>query len=92
MVDSITGRQQSKTSQPGKRAIQLAGSADEGSSGWDLIFFVLFAGNGGAVFEPVASAGNGNGLGVVQETIQDRARRGHRTRQCIRSKMERYRT
>jgi len=29
------------------------------------------------VFEPIAPAGNGNRLGVVQETIQDRPSRRH---------------
>jgi hypothetical protein len=38
---------------------------------------VLFAGIGSVVFKPVTPPDNGNGLGVVQETIQDRASRGH---------------
>jgi|GEM_PF-5859287 hypothetical protein len=29
------------------------------------------------VFKPITPLGNGNGLGVVQETIRDRASRGH---------------
>jgi len=44
--------------------------------GFDLFVFVLFSSNGGEVFEPVAPAGNGDGLGMVQETIQDRASGG----------------
>jgi hypothetical protein len=45
--------------------------------GFGLPIFVLLSGNGGVVFESVTPSGNGNGLGVVQETIQDRAGCGH---------------
>ena len=45
--------------------------------GFGLPVFVLFSGNGGEVFEPIAPAGNGNGLGMVQETIQDRSGGGN---------------
>jgi hypothetical protein len=34
-------KQQSKTSRTGKRSVQLAGSAVEGSLGLDLVFLVL---------------------------------------------------
>lgn len=40
-VLSIIGRQHDKTSRTGKRAIQLAGSAVEGSFGLDLVFLFL---------------------------------------------------
>jgi len=43
--------------------------------GFALFIFILFSGNGGVVFKPVAPPGNGNGLGVVQETIQKSHRR-----------------
>src|SRR5664280_3859886 len=39
--------------------------------------FILFSGNRGVVFKPIAPPGNGNRLGMVQETIQDRAGRRH---------------
>jgi hypothetical protein len=39
-------------------------------------YFILFAANDGVVFKPVTPPGNGNRLGAVQETIQDRARCG----------------
>jgi len=66
-------------SRTGKRAIQLAGSAVEGSLDLDLDFLFLssFSGHGGVVFKPVTPPGNGNSLSVVQETIQDRVGGGH---------------
>jgi hypothetical protein len=39
--------------------------------------FYPFSGNGGVVFEPITPPANGNGLVIVQETIQDRASRRH---------------
>jgi hypothetical protein len=38
---------------------------------------VLFSDGGGVVFEPVTPPGNGNSLGMVDETIQDGARSKH---------------
>jgi len=37
--------------------------------GFGLFVFILFSDNGGVVFEPITSASNGDGLGVVQERI-----------------------
>ena len=50
--------------------------------GMDLLFLVLASssGNGGVVFERVTPPGNGNCLGVVQETIQAKCDRGCRAR------------
>jgi len=45
--------------------------------GFGLLVLVLLPGNGGVIFKPIAPAGNGDGLGVVEETIQDRAGGGH---------------
>jgi hypothetical protein len=45
--------------------------------GFGPFVFLLFSGNGGVVFKPATPPGHGNGLGMVQETIQDRASRGH---------------
>ena len=45
--------------------------------GFGLLVFILFSGNGGVVFEPVAPASDGNGLGVMQAAIQDGAGGGH---------------
>jgi hypothetical protein len=72
-------QQRGKTSRTGMRAIQLAGSAVEGSLGLDLLFLFLssFPATARVVFEPIAPPGNGNGLGVVQKTIQNRASGGH---------------
>jgi hypothetical protein len=54
-------KQRSKITRTGWRAIHLAGP--EGSlAGFDLLIFILFSGNGGAVFEPVTPPSNGNGL------------------------------
>ena len=75
---SLICQQRSKTSRTGTRATQIAGSAVEGSLDLDLFFdFVLLSGNDGVVFELVAPASNGNGLGVVEETIQDRTGSRH---------------
>ena len=70
-------KQRDKTSRTGKRAIQLAGSSVEGSL--DLIFLVLssFPAMTAWSLSSVTPPGNGHGLGVVQETIQDRAGLGH---------------
>ena len=38
-----------------------------------FLVFILLSGSGGVVFEPVAPTGDGDGLSVVQKTIQDRA-------------------
>jgi len=41
--------------------------------GFDLFVFLLFPGSGGMIFEPIAPAGDGNCLSMVQEAIQDRS-------------------
>jgi len=45
--------------------------------GFELLAFILFSGDGGMVFEPIAPPGNGNRLGVVQAAIQNSTRGGH---------------
>src|ERR1035441_1528734 len=45
--------------------------------GFAFLVFVLFAGDGSVVFEPVTAPGDGNRLGVMKEAVQDRASRGH---------------
>ena len=44
-----------------------------------LIFFDVIV--SGPVFEAVAAAGNGNDLGVMKESVQDRCGRGNITEQ-----------
>src|SRR6266700_696119 len=48
---------------------------------WSFVF-VLLSWNGGVVFESVTPPCNGNGLGVAQATIQNRASGRHVAQKC----------